>query len=186
MNTINLSENEKKFLLSLARQVIVFKTNNQDFHQKEFFSPTLKQTAGVFVTLNKNNELRGCIGYVEGIKPIQNAIEEMAISAAFDDPRFPPVNKSEIEDLEIEISVLSPLQQVTKADDIKIGRDGLLIEKGLQRGLLLPQVAVEYHWDSITFLEMTCQKAGIPSNSWQDKSTIIKIFSAEIFSDKEV
>ncbi len=107
----------------------------------------------------------------------------MSIAAAFEDPRFPSVKKDEIEDIEIEISVLSPLETISDTSQIEIGRHGIIIEKGLMRGLLLPQVATDYNWDVQTFLEQTCQKAGLPADAWRDESTKIQIFSAEIFSE---
>ncbi len=117
--------------------------------------------------------------------PLQHAVEEMAAAAAFDDPRFPPIDKTEINDIEIEISVLSPLQFIKEVSEIEVGEHGLIIEQHLRRGLLLPQVAVEYEWDTVTFLEQTCQKAGLPSSAWQDEATKIQIFSAEIFSESD-
>jgi AmmeMemoRadiSam system protein A len=180
---MSLSAKEKKYLLDLARNIIELKTEEQERERDAYFSSTLKENRGVFVTLQKSGQLRGCIGYVEGLKPLQIAVGEMALAAAFDDPRFPPVDKEELNEIEIEISVLSRLETITGSDQIEIGRHGLIIEQGLMRGLLLPQVATEYNWDVQTFLEQTCQKAGLPKNAWQDESTTIKIFFAEIFSD---
>jgi len=107
----------------------------------------------------------------------------MSNSAAFEDPRFPPVEKKEVKEIDIEISVLSPLQTISNIENIQIGKHGLIIEKGYNRGLLLPQVAVEYNWDKEEFLEHTCKKAGLPRGAWEDPSTKIQIFSAEIFSE---
>jgi len=182
---MSLSTDEKKYLLELSRNVIDLKTKGKDLKREDYFSSTLKEQRGVFVTLNKSHQLRGCIGYVEGIKPLQIAVEEMSLSAAFDDPRFPPVEKEEVKEIEIEVSVLSPLETITDPNQIEIGKHGIIIEQGLMRGLLLPQVATEYEWDVDTFLEQTCQKAGLPKDAWQDKSTIIQIFSAEIFSEAD-
>jgi AmmeMemoRadiSam system protein A len=182
---MNLTPDEKKFLLTLARKAIDLKIEGKEFKKEEYFSLTLKEQCGVFVTLNKSHQLRGCIGYVEGHKPLQIAVEEMSLAAAFDDPRFSPVEKREIKEIEIEISVLSPLEIITDAYQIEIGRHGIIIEQGLMRGLLLPQVAIEYNWDVQTFLEQTCQKAGLPMDAWQDDSTTIQIFSAEIFSEAD-
>jgi AmmeMemoRadiSam system protein A len=183
---MNLSIEEKKYLLNLARKVINLKSQGKDFVRENFISPTLKEHRGVFVTLNKSNQLRGCIGYVEGLKPLQIAVEEMSQAAAFDDPRFPPIQKGDVEELEIEISVLSPLETITDYNQIEIGKHGLIIEQGMMRGLLLPQVATEYSWDVHTFLEHTCQKAGLPKEAWRDEATTIQIFSAEIFSEKDL
>jgi AmmeMemoRadiSam system protein A len=182
---MNLNSNEKKFLLALARNVIDLETQGKNYQREEYFSPTLKEQRGVFVTLTKSQKLRGCIGYVEGHKPLQIAVEEMSQAAAFDDPRFPTLEEEEIKDIEIEISVLSPLETIIDHNQIEIGKHGVVIEKGLSLGLLLPQVATEYEWDVETFLEQTCQKAGLPKDAWQDDSTKIQIFSAEIFSEMD-
>lgn len=182
---MNLTVDEKRYLLTLARQIIEFKTNDKDFEREDYFSNTLKEKRGVFVTLTKSQQLRGCIGYVEGLKPLQIAVEEMSLAASFNDPRFPPVEKEEVNELEIEISVLSPLEKIADPEEIEIGKHGLIIEQGFMRGLLLPQVATEYNWDVQTFLEQTCQKAGLPAGAWKDESTTIQIFSADIFSESE-
>jgi AmmeMemoRadiSam system protein A len=182
---MSLSTSEKKYLLALARKVIDLKVEGKDQEREAYFSPTLKEQRGVFVTLNKSHQLRGCIGYIEGLKPLQIAVEDMALAAAFDDPRFPSIEKKEVKEIEIEISILSPLETITDPNQIEIGRHGIIIEQGLMRGLLLPQVATEYDWDVHTFLEQTCQKAGLPKDAWQDTATTIQIFSAEIFSESE-
>jgi AmmeMemoRadiSam system protein A len=148
---------------------------------RAYFSDTLKDKYGVFVTLKIKGNLRGCIGYVEGIKPLQEAVIDMALSAAFKDPRFSPLEKSELSDLHVEISVMSPLEEIGSPDDIIVGTHGLVIEKGFNRGLLLPQVATEYHWDKETFLAHTCLKAGLPKEAWQDKDTKILVFAANVF-----
>jgi len=183
MKTFQITSEEKKFLLTLARKVITTKIEGINFSENKFFSDTLKESSGVFVTLHKTGQLRGCIGYVEGIKPLQDAVIEMSLSAAFEDPRFAPVEKDELKNIEIEISVLSPLKAISSIDSIQVGKHGLVIEKGFYRGLLLPQVAVEYNWNREEFLEHTCQKAGLSKNSWKDPLTKIQIFSAEIFSE---
>jgi len=182
---MNLTLNEKKYLLALARKVIDLKILGTNSKREEFLSPTLKEKRGVFVTLTISDQLRGCIGYVEGHKPLQIAVEEMALAAAFDDPRFPPLEKDEMKEVKIEISVLSPLETITDPSHIEIGKHGIIIEKDQMRGLLLPQVATEYKWDVQTFLRETCQKASLPTDAWQDESTRIQIFSADIFSETE-
>ena len=186
MRPFKLTLDEKKFLLSLARQTISSRIENKESPQVPNFSETLGQLTGVFVTLNKNDQLRGCIGYVEGLKPLQTAVEEMALAAAFNDPRFPPLEEKELEELEIEISVLSPLEILEDVNEIEVGKHGLIVENGLYRGLLLPQVAVDYNWNHISFLEHTCQKAGLSADAWKDEETKIQVFSAEIFSESEL
>lgn len=180
-----LTPEEKKYLLSLSRKIVTLKSEGKSIQEEDYFSASLKLPTGLFVTLYKSQQLRGCIGYVEGIKPLQNAVAEMSVSAAFEDPRFPPVDKDEVKDIVIEISVLSPLETISDTTEIEIGKHGLIIEKGFMRGLLLPQVATEYDWDVLTFLEQTCQKAGLPTDAWKDKETKIQIFSAEIFSEAD-
>jgi AmmeMemoRadiSam system protein A len=133
--------------------------------------------------LHKHGQLRGCIGYIEGIKSIYDTIKEMAIAAAFQDPRFPALQKDELDQIDIEISLLTPLEKVESKEDIKIGKHGLLIRNGFNSGLLLPQVATEWNWDVETFLEQTCRKAGLHGNCWKESSTQIFRFSAEIFSE---
>lgn len=150
-----------------------------------------KKNSGVFVTLNRYPEhtLRGCIGYPEPIMPLKQALVETAISAATHDPRFPPVSLAELNKIVIEVSILTPpkLIKANKPSDypgkIKVGRDGLIIEKGLARGLLLPQVAVEWEWDTREFLSQTCVKAGLYPDSWFEGDTKIFKFSAEIFTE---
>jgi len=182
--TTHLRTEEKIFLLKLVRAVISHKTENKVFHSPDFFSPALREEKGVFVTLHKKKNLRGCIGYVEGNRPLQQAVQEMALAAAFEEPRFPPLHSEELKDLQIEISVLSPLKTIAAISEIELGQHGLLIEQNFYRGLLLPQVAVEQKWDRLTFLKQTCLKAGLPEMAWQQKETTIKIFSAEIFSEE--
>jgi AmmeMemoRadiSam system protein A len=180
---ISLNKQEKKFLIQLARDVIKNMAEGKKIQKPPFFSEKLKQKYGVFVSLHKNKKLRGCIGYIEGIQPLQTAVLEMAESAAFNDPRFEPVSAVELPELEIEISVLSPLEEIEDIRKIKTGIHGIVIEKGFCKGLLLPQVATEYHWDVETFLNHTCIKAGLSQDSWRVKETKIYIFSAEIFSE---
>jgi len=173
----------KDFLLKLARNTIEKElqesTTELERPNDDFYS----EKRGAFVTLHKNGELRGCIGFIEGVKPIYETIKEMAIAAAFKDPRFPPVQKAELPKIEIEISILTPLKEISSVSEIEIGKHGLLIRKGFNSGLLLPQVATEWNWDAETFLQQTCLKAGMNRNCWQDKDTQIFRFSAEIFSE---
>ena len=185
-NTIvGLNKEEKVYLLKLVRSTITHYLQTGKLIESTHDSDKLKEKFGVFVTLHKNGKLRGCIGYIEGIDALHNAVVVMAHSAAFRDPRFPPVDMDEVDDLEIEISVLSPLKKIEKIDEITVGQHGLVIKQGLSRGLLLPQVAPEWGWDRKEFLEQTCQKAGLPKNAWEDQQTEIYIFSAEIFNEKD-
>lgn len=181
-----LTNDEKKFLLQLARDAIASEAKEEEFPSPGFFSKTLKKEHGVFVSLHKDGDLRGCIGYIEGIKPIQISVKEMALSAAFKDPRFPPISLEELESLDIEISVLSQIKKIKCIEEIEVGKHGLIIEKDFYKGLLLPQVAVEYNWDRESFLQHTCNKAGLPQDAWKDKETKIYLFSADIFSEKDL
>ncbi len=182
---LGLNNEEKIYLLKLAREVISKKASNSKPDIPEPPTQELQEKRGAFVTLNKFGQLRGCIGYIEAIKPLYLTIVEMAESAAFRDPRFPPVTASEVPDLEIEISVLTPLRKIDSTDEIQVGKHGILIRQGLYQGLLLPQVATEYNWDRETFLTETCHKAGLQGSCWQEPNTEILIFSADIFSEKD-
>ena len=178
-----LNEKERVYLLKLARETISKTAMGETPETPEYFSETLSKELGVFVTLHKLNELRGCIGFIEGVRPLQDAVIEMAQSAAFNDPRFAPVSSDEVDDLDLEISVLSPVEELSNVDEIEIGRHGLIIEQGFYKGLLLPQVATENNWNKTEFLQHTCRKAGLPMDALQDKKTKIYAFSAEIFSE---
>jgi len=177
-----LSEEEKQSLLRLARMTLEKKLlGNTDISSEQLDSSVLKEKRGAFVSLHRRGMLRGCIGCIEGRKPLLGTIEEMVRAAAFNDPRFPPLSAEELKDLDIEISVLTPLKQISDINQIEIGVHGLLIERQHCCGLLLPQVATEWGWDRIKFLEESCRKAGLPSNSWKEKGTKIYIFSADVF-----
>ncbi|MBW2039844.1 MAG: AmmeMemoRadiSam system protein A [Deltaproteobacteria bacterium] len=178
---LGLNKEEKRILHEIARTVIWNKASGKKVSEFKVKSKRLKEPRGAFVTINKHGALRGCIGYVRGIKPLYKAVEEMAAAAAFNDPRFPPVTKKELKDLDIEISVLTPLKQIDDTNEIEVGKHGIFIERGFCSGLLLPQVATEYGWDRETFLEQTCFKAGLARHAWKDKETKIYIFSADIF-----
>jgi AmmeMemoRadiSam system protein A len=186
---MSLTAEDRKALLEIVRAAIAeqlqvgSKANRApETHQ---ISPVLQEKRGVFVTLKKRGQLRGCIGYIQAYKPLAQAVEEMALAAAFQDPRFAPLKRSELQDLSIEISVLSPLKRIETVEEIEIGKHGLYIMLGHHSGLLLPQVATEYGWDALTFLEETCYKAGLPHDAWRDKQAVIFTFSAEIIEEAE-
>jgi AmmeMemoRadiSam system protein A len=177
---LSLSEEEKAELKRLARNAIesvLFGEQGETVHIPE----RLKEKGGAFVTIKKKGDLRGCIGYIHAVLPIWETVKEAATQAAFHDPRFEPVNKNEWKDIDIEISVLTPMKKIEDIAEIEIGVHGLYIEKGYHSGLLLPQVATEYNWNRMTFLEHTCFKAGLPKDAWKFKDTRISIFSANIF-----
>jgi hypothetical protein len=182
---IGLSDSEKKELLKIARTTLEKHVRNEKISEFKPSTDKLKEKRGVFVTLKKHGELRGCIGYVEGIKPTYEAVKENAINASTNDPRFPPVRPEELKDIDIEITVMTPLEKITDPKVIEVGKHGILIRKGWNQGLLLPQVATEYGWNREEFLAHTCMKAGLPVNAWKDKDAEIYIFSGEVFGEKE-
>ncbi|MCK4417112.1 MAG: AmmeMemoRadiSam system protein B [Candidatus Latescibacteria bacterium] len=181
---LGLSEGDKQQLLTLARTTVECELRGEEPPELTSESQVLNQKRGAFVTLTKWGTLRGCIGYVEAHKPLYQTVKEVAISAALHDPRFPPIGKEELKEIKVEISVLTPPRRIKEIEEIKVGRDGIIIKKGYDQGLLLPQVATEYGWDLPTFLEHTCHKAGLPKDAWQDKDTEIWIFSAEVFGEE--
>lgn len=145
-------------------------------------SPHLAEKRGAFVTLHLAGQLRGCVGFVQPSRGLYQTIIEAALSAAFHDPRFLPVSPEEAPELQVEISVLSPLRPIAP-EEIVVGRHGLVVSRGLYRGLLLPQVAVQQAWDTATFLEQTCLKAGLPIDAWKHGATL-QAFTAEVFGDE--
>ena len=180
---MELTKNEKDSLLDMAKKTIAAKVNGKDLQKFTVDSATLKEKRGAFVTLKKRGHLRGCIGYIKAVKPLWETVQEMALAAAFHDPRFPSLKPEELKELTFEISVLSPLERIRNINEIQVGKHGLYIVRGHNSGLLLPQVASEYGWDRETFLKETCCKAGLQPQVWQDKETEIYIFSADYFGD---
>ena len=172
------TEEEKRELLSLARNAITEYVKNGTAQEVEMKNRKLRADGAVFVTIKEKGSLRGCIGHVQAIMPLYQSVIKNAIAASSADPRFPPMNKEELKDMEIEVSILSPLIPVKDVKDIRVGKHGLLIRKGQQSGLLLPQVPTEFGWDRETFLEQLCAKAGLPKGSWKDAE--LYSFTAEI------
>ncbi len=175
------TKEEKSFLHKLAREAVEYRLLSGSAPSREGETEKLAEKRGAFVTLKTHGQLRGCIGQIRALRPLSQTIIDMAQAAAFEDPRFPPLTRQELPSLSIEISVLTPFKQVQDVKEIQVGKHGLYIESGFYSGLLLPQVATEYNWDRLTFLEQTCNKAGLPKNAWKDKKTKIYVFSAEIF-----
>ncbi|MFQ5605199.1 MAG: AmmeMemoRadiSam system protein A [bacterium] len=178
-----LSKAEQKTLLKFARESIAANLRGEDPAAFENQSPRLSEERGAFVTLLKNNSLRGCIGFVQSYKPLYETIKEVAVAAAFRDPRFPPLSENELPEIIIEISVISPMQKIQSIKKIKIKRHGLFISHGKSQGLLLPQVAVNNKWDRQTFLEHVCLKAGLKKNDWKNPEAEIMIFQAQVFKE---
>jgi hypothetical protein len=179
--SLGLTAEEKKVLRQIAQSSIERRLKKEPPPKIELTGEHLKENRGAFVSLHKHGQLRGCIGTIQPIRPLYQVVEEMAAAAAFEDSRFDPVTLQELSDLELEISVLTPLQRVKNIQEIEIGKHGLYIKKGFYSGLLLPQVATDYNWDRQTFLEETCRKAGLNRNAWKEKGTEIYMFSADIF-----
>lgn len=179
---MEFSLEERRLLLRLAHDAIAaeFQPRELPFEPP---SPHLAEMRGAFTTLYSRGQLRGCVGYVLPVAPLYRTVMETARAAAFDDTRFGPVVESEVPELEVSLSVLSPLEPI-RAEDVAIGRHGLLVTVGTHRGLLLPQVPLEHGWDRVTFLEQTCRKAGLPMNAWQQAK--LEAFTAEIFGDRDL
>ena len=181
-----LSQAERDELLRIARTSVETAVKQGKLYELSTVkSDTLMQERGAFVTLKKQGQLRGCIGYVAPMKPLALTVRDVAAMAAMRDTRFPPVTAQELSELEYEISVLSPLRRVLDVKQIRTGRDGLVIKKGDREGLLLPQVAPEQGWDRMTFLQQTCRKAGLPPGAWQDAETDIFSFTALVFGEHQ-
>ena len=178
---LGLTAEEKDVLRNVVRTTLESVVNGGQIPDFDNLSGKLGEQWGAFVTLNKHGRLRGCIGHIIGDKPLIHTVAKMARAAALEDPRFPNVDPGELESIEFEISVLTPIRKIDNIEEIVVGRDGIIISKGWNRGLLLPQVATEYGWDRITFLEHTCNKAGLSKDAWKDDDTTIEMFSAEVF-----
>lgn len=179
---MNRSDADK--LLALARESIAGRLDDRDIPPRpQGAGPDVDVVAGAFVTLHSGGRLRGCIGRIESSWPVWETVARMARAAAFEDPRFPPLERRDLGKVHLEISVLTPLALVEDVETIEVGRHGLVIEKGFDRGLLLPQVAVEQGWDRDTFLSQTCVKAMLPPDAWREQDTKIFAFAAEVFGE---
>jgi AmmeMemoRadiSam system protein A len=179
-----LPDNERRALLELARRAVAEAVQHGRLPEIEPASGPLANPSGVFITLRRRSRLRGCIGQVEALKSLAEAVAHCAMGAALEDPRFEPVRPDELAEIEIEISALSRLERV-QPEQIEVGRHGLLISRGARRGLLLPQVASERNWSRKRFLEETCVKGGMEREAWQEPGTRIEAFTAEVFSEAD-
>ncbi|MBU4252772.1 MAG: AmmeMemoRadiSam system protein B [Candidatus Omnitrophica bacterium] len=180
-----LTTQQKQKLLKIARESIGMYLESGKKLPVDESDLVLNQKMGAFVTLKQHNDLRGCIGNLIGSQPLYLTVRDMAIEAAVGDPRFQALSLSELKDIQIEISVLSPLEKVLSAEKIELGKHGVLVRRGNQSGVFLPQVATETGWSKEEFLNNLCaQKAGIAADAWKDKATQLYIFSAEVFSEK--
>ncbi len=178
---LGYTDEEKKQLKDLAFRVIRSRCMGEKMPDLPIPDERLAEPGAAFVCIHKGADLRGCIGMIEARTPLWETIKKMAVEAAFGDPRFCALEPEELEEINIEISVLTPLQRIGDPSEIEIGKHGLLVRKGFQSGLLLPQVAVEHRWDRKEFLEWTCRKAGLSKNAWQGHDAEIFVFSADVF-----
>ncbi len=178
-----LNEQQRKVLLKVARQAVEAAAENVPY-APETDDPVLREIGAAFVTLRSRGNLRGCIGTVEPKEPLIENVADMARAAAREDPRFQPVETSEVSDLKIDISLLTPPKRVGDVKEIEVGTHGLIMEQGPHRGLLLPQVPVEWHWDREQFLDHTCLKAGLPKGCWRTGADIYS-FTAEVFGEED-
>lgn len=178
-----LTDEEKKYLKELVVQSISFGLNPSEgpFGPPEPPTDKLREELGAFVTLKLGGSLRGCIGNVQGTGELFRTVWNMAQSAAFKDPRFPPLHENEFDAIEYEISILSPIDVCPDPEQVEVGRHGLIMSRNGRSGLLLPQVPVEWDWDRETFLSQTCLKAGLDEDAWRDPETTILWFEAVVF-----
>lgn len=183
-----LSVKDRQQLLAMARRTVKEHLGAEEAAPglAETIVEDLLEERGAFVTLTRDGRLRGCIGTFRPNGSLWDTVQQMALSAAISDPRFPSVTAPEVELLEFEISALTPLTRIDDIAEIVVGTHGLYITKGFHGGVLLPQVAVEYGWDKTQFLEHTCQKAGLSPDAWKQPDVTIEIFSAEVFSESDL
>lgn len=180
-----LTPEEKHRLLEIAREAIANALEGKPQPRVPAPGGGLSRGGGAFVTIRIDHELRGCIGYIESTDPLSEVVSEVAVKAAFDDPRFPPLLPKEFRRSSLEVSVLSPLRQIKDVNEIEVGVHGLVIELGSRRGLLLPQVATEYGWDRMEFLTNVCRKAGLARDAWTSTDAKIHVFSAEVIAEED-
>lgn len=181
-----LNEEQQKILLKLARDTIETYLKTGKRINFETDDERLKVKQGAFVTLRKHGNLRGCIGHILPVEPLCDTVIDMAIASATEDPRFRRVTLDEMKDIDIEISVLSVPRRVKSADEIELGKHGVIVSKGMRKGVFLPQVATETGWDKVTFLEHLCaDKAGLPKDAWKDKDTVLEVFTAQLFEEEK-
>ncbi len=179
-----LTEQDGLILLQTAREAIGARLALRSPHYPAPLA-SLAAHCGAFVTLKADGHLRGCIGHITSSRPLVETIKEVALSSAFEDPRFSPLRAEEWGRVHLEISVLSPFEEITDVDRIEVGTHGIMIQSGGRSGLLLPQVAAEQGWGRDAFLSHTCLKAGLPRDAWSWPQTRIEIFSAQVFAEKE-
>ncbi|MAT56512.1 MAG: AMMECR1 domain-containing protein [Ignavibacteriae bacterium] len=183
---MKITEDQKNLLLTLARKSIESIFDKIELPKINEEDKLLNSNCGAFVTLTKFNELRGCIGYITSEEPLWQTIIETAELAATRDPRFPKITKDEIEDLSIEISILSEPFQLNSYEEVEVGKHGLILNEGMFRGVLLPQVPIEHNLNREQYLSALCNKAGLPRDEWKKREIKLKAFTAEVFSENEL
>jgi AmmeMemoRadiSam system protein A len=176
-----IAADDQQRLLSLARRAIESRVRREPPPPPER-GGAFDLASGAFVTIHCHGDLRGCLGRLDPDEPLGSTIAQLAASVTDSDPRFDPVRPSELDALEVEISVLTPEREVTSAADVIVGRHGVIVEDGGRRGLLLPQVATAYRWDAATFVSQTCVKAGLPADAWRRGARVL-VFEAEVFGE---
>jgi len=180
-----LNKNQQEELLTIARQTLEEYLENKKIPEITVEDPTLQENLGAFVTLRKNGELRGCIGQFEPDIPLYKVVQQKAVDAATNDPRFSPVKLEELDEITIEISAMSPKTKIDDWKEIELGKHGVVVRKGMRSGTFLPQVATETGWDLETFLSRLCSsKAGLSPNCYKDKSVDLYVFTAHVFEEK--
>jgi AmmeMemoRadiSam system protein A len=177
-----LNKDQQKELLGLARGAIRLRLEGRGGPRVEMKDAALSEKRGAFVTLTIAGQLRGCIGYPLPVKPLAEAVIEMAVAAATQDPRFDPITLEDLDKVRIEISVLSLPRKVKGPEDVEVGKHGIIISKGYRKGLLLPQVPTENKWDRETYLRYGCLKAGLAEDEWK-RGVTIEVFTAHVFSE---
>lgn len=180
-----LTPDERAALLTTARQALEHHLRQSVPAERPDIPPSLHEPCAAFVTLRSGGDLRGCVGSLEPTKPLVVAVAHCAVSAAMSDPRFPPVVPAELNQLRIEISVLSPLQPLEDVAQLIVGTHGVCVKAGRQRGVLLPQVATEQGWDREAFLDFACQKARLAADAWR-RGADLQIFTAEVFGEADL
>lgn len=182
--TMALNSEQKKKLLDIARKTVESYVRDKKIPEFKETDPDLLRHEGAFVTLHKKGELRGCIGNIIGIQPLWLTVRDMAIESSTGDPRFEPVAPDELKDVKIEISVLSQPKSVQDVNEIKMGTHGVIVKRGLNSGVYLPQVATETGWSRDEFLSNLCHKAGLPADAWKDNKTELRSFTAQVFGEE--
>ena len=190
-NYNQISNEDGEILVKTARRIVTEYLNSRTKAKlDEKFVTNFSFNSGVFVTLNNQVGLRGCVGFPLPDKKLYNVLVDAAIASATEDPRFPSVNSQELEEITFEVTVLSPPEVIHVSDtteypsQIKVGRDGLVVKRGFNSGLLLPQVPIEYRWTEEEFLSHTCEKAGLPKDCWKDKETQVQKFEGIVFKEE--